>query len=65
MSHDPRRFIGDWDEPFYVSGIRATYFLPYTGDGDLFKCKPSTFPTVIPAVTDLLQDELVFAVERH
>jgi hypothetical protein len=64
VSHDPRRFIRDRDEPFYVSGIRATYFVPYTGDGDLFKCRPSTFTTVIPAVTNLLQDELVFAVER-
>ena len=64
VSHDPRRFIRDRDEPFFVSGIQATYFVPYAGDGDLFKCQPSTFTTVIPAVTDLLQDELVFAVER-
>ena len=64
VSHDPGRFIRDRDEPFYVPGIRATYFVPYAGDGDLFKCQPSTFTTVIPAVTDLLQDELVFAVAR-
>ncbi len=64
VSHDPTRFILDRDEPFYVPGIRAAYFVPYTGDGQLFKCQPSTFTTVIPAITDLLEDELVFAVER-
>jgi len=64
VSHDPRRFIRDRDEPFHVPGIRATYFVPYRGDGQLFKFQPSTFTTVVPAVTDLLEDELVFRIER-
>lgn len=64
VSYDPRRFVVDRDEPFYVPGIRATYYVPYRGDGQLFKCQPSTFTTVIPAVTDLRRDELVFVVER-
>jgi hypothetical protein len=35
--------------PASAPGIQATYYVPFTGDGDLFKCKPSTYSSVIPA----------------
>ena len=50
VSGDPNRFFLDHDRPFYVPGIRATYHVPFTGDHNLFKCRPSTFSTVLPAV---------------
>jgi hypothetical protein len=35
--------------PHHVSGITATYFVPYVGEREMFKVKPSTWTTVIPA----------------
>ena len=49
--------------PHYVHGIRATYYVPFSGDRDLFRCRPSTFTTVIPAA-ELADDELRFTFER-
>ncbi len=56
-----RAFFGPG--PHFVPGIRATYYVPYRGERDLFKCKPSTWTTVIPAV-ELANDELKFTFER-
>lgn len=48
VSHDPNRFIRDRSKPFYVDGIRVTFYVPYSGNKDLFKCRPSTFTTTLP-----------------
>jgi hypothetical protein len=56
-----RAFFGPG--PHFVPGIRATYFVPFRGDRDLFKCKPSTWTTVIPAA-ELADTELRFTFER-
>ncbi len=64
LSWDRSRHIINRDEPFHIPGIRATYYVPYRGDGQLFRCHPSTFSSVAPAVTDILEDALVFTVER-
>ncbi|MEK0326200.1 MAG: hypothetical protein QQN63_10910 [Nitrosopumilus sp.] len=29
--------------PVYVTGTRVSFYLPFEGDADLFRCKPSTF----------------------
>jgi hypothetical protein len=42
VSQDFLRAIHDRSAPFYVSGIAVTYYLPFEGDADLFKCRPST-----------------------
>jgi hypothetical protein len=61
-SHDiTRAFFGPG--PHYVHGIRATYYVPFSGDRELFRCQPSTFTTVIPAA-ELADDELRFTFER-
>lgn len=38
--------------------------MPFTGDPDLFKCRPSTYTSVLPAVDVLRKNELVLAYER-
>ena len=64
VSGDPNRFFFDHVGPFYVPGIRATYFVPFTGEPDLFKCRPSTFSTVLPSVDDIHDHDLIFSYER-
>jgi hypothetical protein len=41
VSGDPRRFIMS-EGPFYVAGTRVTYHVPFSGERDLFKFRPST-----------------------
>ena len=47
----------------YVSGITATFYVPYSGDPEMFKWKPSTFTTVIPAA-EIRGNELHFRFVR-
>lgn len=56
-----RAFVGPG--PHYVPGIRATYYVPYTGEREMFRCRPSTFTTVLPAA-ELKPGELRFVYER-
>jgi hypothetical protein len=48
VSGDPMRAIPDRSQPFYVRGTSITFALPFEGDSDLFKYKPSTYTTVLP-----------------
>lgn len=42
VSHDFSR--GGWGEgPVYARGVEVTYTLPFSGDQQLFKCRPSQF----------------------
>jgi hypothetical protein len=43
VSRDPTRFIPDPSRPFYIPGTELSYFVPFTGDADLFYCRASTF----------------------
>lgn len=53
VSHDPLRG-GFHDGPVYVKGLRVHIKVPYTGDGQLFMCRPSQFTLSPPrgVVTD-------------
>ena len=60
-----RRFeygIIDRSRPHYVTGTRIAFFVPFEGDRDLFKCRPSTFKLSSPRA-DIRGSELVFVYE--
>ena len=61
VSGDFRRFL-DSSEPFYIAGTRFTFYVPFTGDPDLFKCRPSTYSLNPPRAT-VRSDELVFTYD--
>jgi hypothetical protein len=42
VSGDQMRFISDRSRPFYIPGTEVRYFIPFTGDPDLFFCRAST-----------------------
>lgn len=55
--------VFDQSRPTRVTGTRITFFVPFSGDPELFKCRPSTFSL------NFLQgvvrgNELVFVYER-
>jgi len=43
ISGDPSRLIHDRSRPFYRAGTQIQFFVPFTGEEDLFKCQPSTY----------------------
>jgi hypothetical protein len=42
VSRDPMRFISDPSKPFFVSGTRITFIVPFTGDANLFSVQPQS-----------------------
>lgn len=48
VSQDFNRAIFDRDKPFYLKGTAITFLVPFAGDGDLLRCRPSSFTTVRP-----------------
>ena len=50
-------------DPTYVAGIRAEYYVPFTGERDMFYCIPSTHSIGLRPL-ELGEAELTFAYER-
>lgn len=51
------------DGPTYVDGLEVTYHLPFTGDKELLKCRPSTF-TLNPPRAVITSSELQFPYDQ-
>lgn len=47
VSHDTMRLFTT-PGPHYVRGFKFTYYIPFSGDPDLFKCRPSTYSLMLP-----------------
>ena len=63
VSGDIRRPIFDRSRPLYITGTRITFYVPFTGDHDLFKCQPSTCSLSPPRAT-IKKNELVFTYNQ-
>lgn len=55
--------VFDRTTPTYVTGTRLTFYVPFTGDANLFKCRPSTF-NYNPPRADVRGNELEIVFER-
>lgn len=66
VSHDPTRLIIDRTRPLYISGTIVTHYVPFTGNPDVFRLRPSHYSSKFPAAT-IADDELLFTYEetRH
>ena len=53
----------DYDYNGYVTGTRITYYIPFTGDRDLFKLQPSHF-SFNPPRADVGDNEIMMIYER-
>ena len=63
VSQDFDRAIYDRGRPSYVPGIEVTYYVPFTGDHNLFKFAPSTHD-FNPPRADVVGQELHFRYKR-
>lgn len=43
VSRDHNRVIFDRSKPFFISGTSLIVYVPFLGDSELFKCRPSTY----------------------
>ena len=55
--------VRDKSRPFLITGTRVTFYVPFTGDGQLFHCQASTF-SLNPPRAVVKNDELKFVYER-
>ena len=61
VSGDFDRFIPDPSRPFYVPGTKVILEVPFEGDADFFKVRPSTWTTTLP-VADVRDNTLSLSV---
>jgi hypothetical protein len=67
MSQDQMRHIRDRSRPFYLPGTEVRYFVPFTGDPDLFHYQASNF-SMNPPRGDVTDDQhliLAYTVLGH
>lgn len=62
VSRDPLRFIEEPSQPFYVPGTAVELRVPFDGDPDAFKIKPTTF-TLSPPVGRVEGSNLLLVVQ--
>jgi len=43
VSQDQSRFIQDRSRPYHVTGTRVSLTIPFDGDAQIFRCRPSTY----------------------
>ena len=55
--------VFDRSGPHYITGTRLTFYVPFDGDPQLFKCRPSTYNFNPPRGT-VRSSELVFTYDR-
>jgi len=48
VSRDPGRFLLDGTQPFYMRGMELTVVVPFDGDANLLRCRPSAFKMGLP-----------------
>jgi hypothetical protein len=63
VSRDSTRHIFDRSQPFYLSGTRVTFFVPFEGDASLFGARPSRYTTTFP-FADVKGCELVCSYDQ-
>ena len=63
VSHRFEYAVFDRNSPTYITGTRITFFVPFSGDPELFKCRPSTF-SLNPSRGVVRGNELVFVYDR-
>ena len=63
ISGDPRYAVSDRSGPLHVVGTRVSFYVPFTGDPDLFKCQPSSY-SLSPLQATIKTNEVVFVYDR-
>jgi len=60
VSQDRQRSISDRSRPFYLKGIQVKFLVPFAGDPELFKCKPTQVYPTNPPKANISDGNLTF-----
>lgn len=63
VSQDFDRAIFERDRPFYITGTRVTFYVPFDGDANLFRFSPSTH-FLNPLQGEISGNELILTYSR-
>ena len=61
VSHDPRRYIGDRGQPFFVAGTEVEITIPFDGEAGAFNIRPTRF-TSSPPIAEVRGSALVLSI---
>ena len=61
---DPRRAVFDRSRPCYVNATYATFVIPFTGDVQLFRYRPSQWSSLVPT-GDVVPGEVRVRLQRE
>ncbi len=61
VSQSPGRAIYDRTQPFYIAGTEVTFFIPFEGDAELFKCRAASGYTYNPPTGVIEDSELIMS----
>lgn len=64
VRHHPDRYIRDRSRPALVGGTKVSYFVPFDGDDQLLRCKPSTYGVDGGLQAVCRDDEIVLVYSR-
>ena len=63
ISGNPHYAVFDRSRPLHIIGTRVSFYVPFTGDPDLFRCQPST-SSLSPPQAVIRPNELIFTYNR-
>ncbi|MCX7155123.1 MAG: hypothetical protein NTW45_01600 [Rhodocyclales bacterium] len=61
VRHDPRRWIDDRSRPVYVPGTELEVEIPFTGDSEVFRVRPTSY-TMSPPRAEVRSNALVLRI---
>lgn len=61
VRHDPRRWIDDRSRPVYVPGTEVEIEIPFTGDSEVFRVRPTSY-TMSPPRAEVRSNALVLRI---
>lgn len=62
VSHDPHRFIPDRSQPFNIQGTSVEITIPFSGDAEVFKIRPTTYSLNSP-IADVRSNVITITFE--
>lgn len=61
VRHDPRRWIDDRSRPVYVPGTEVEVEIPFTGDAEVFRVRPTSY-TMSPPRAEVRSNALLLRI---
>ncbi len=65
ISRDASSYLADRNKPFYASGLRINYHIPYIGNAELLTCSPTSLSYDHPPKATVTDEEIILSYETE